>query len=790
MTIKNIIKEENIENELLEIIDKFHKRGPIDSYLLEKLSYIKHFHPTIFNKYESRLMYIMGLFYKITPPTSFIEEIYSIYSDVIKDSTGKKYTPMQADAYKNIKDKSYFSFSAPTSSGKSFLFRDLIKETDGDIVIVVPSRALISEYIFEILDILKLDKDVLVMQFVELVNLKHTKRRIYVITPERGNDLFANIEKLNIKLFLFDESQLSEEEIRGMRFDALVRRINIYFPDSTKVFAHPFVENPEAQLTKHDFITNSSSANYTQNVVGKIYSCIDKNNNFYYFSPFEMPRELIPVNTDIIKDILNNNGTLLIYTSKTSIYSKEYLKTFKKYTDLCSKTQDEEALNLVDELKQYLGVTATKSRKYSQMIKLMERGIVIHHGSIPLKARLIIEKFVNTGYAKICFATSTLTQGINMPFDVVLIENFLFNGETDELKLLEMKNLIGRAGRTTKNVNNFDYGYVIIHKSNINKFINRLKGSARISDFSRLDSNIEAIEEDFQDIAEAIKHNSFDNELRITEKQKNRINEALDDVDISNKLKFLLDTFLPDGKPIKGEKYNILTDTQKRKIKDIYKEIYTLHMRRKRLGTGEQAILSATIPILLWRIQGKTFKEIVSIRFDFLSENKQQQEIKKLYKQNLITYEECYSRIENLKIHYSTKFALIPNIKATNRPLFDTNKTIENIDYDILIWDTYDYIDKIISWALADPLSATFHLYYQKTKDERALAMSNFIKYGTNDNTEIWLMKYGFDFEDIEWIKQYIVSIDDNEIVFNSKITELSEQKRELIERYVNTIVG
>ena len=213
-------------------------------------------------------------------------------------------------------------------------------------------------------------------------------------------------------------------------------------------------------------------------------------------------------------------------------------------------------------------------------------------------------------------------------------------------------------------------------------------------------------------------------------------------------------------------------------------------MRRKRLGTGEQAILSATIPILLWRIQGKTFKEIVSIRFDFLSENKQQQEIKKLYKQNLITYEECYSRIENLKIHYSTKFALIPNIKATNRPLFDTNKTIENIDYDILIWDTYDYIDKIISWALADPLSATFNLYYQKTKDERALAMSNFIKYGTNDNTEIWLMKYGFDFEDIEWIKQYIVSIDDNEIVFNSKITELSEQKRELIERYVNTIIG
>ena len=66
--------------------------------------------------------------------------------------------------------------------------------------------------------------------------------------------------------------------------------------------------------------------------------------------------------------------------------------------------------------------------------------------------------------------------------------------------------------------------------------------------------------------------------------------------------------------------------------------------------------------------------------------------------------------------------------------------------------------------------------------------MSNYIKYGTNDNTEIWLMKYGFDFEDIEWIKQYVENIDENEIVFNSKISELPDSKMELIERYVYTI--
>ena len=134
-------------------------------------------------------MYLMGLFYKTSSPTNFLEEVYSIYADTIKEETGHQYTPMQANAYRNIKNKIYFSFSSPTSSGKSFLFRDLIKETTGDIVIVVPSRALISEYVYEILELLKLKKDVLVLQFIEIVNIKHSNRRIYVITPERGNDL-------------------------------------------------------------------------------------------------------------------------------------------------------------------------------------------------------------------------------------------------------------------------------------------------------------------------------------------------------------------------------------------------------------------------------------------------------------------------------------------------------------------------------------------------------------------------------------------------------------------------
>ena len=255
MKIKSIIEPKydlflpinNAEEEhfLIQTLNQIHTSGPVDAAMFEKLALLKKFRPDLFAKYEPKLISLMGLFYKTEQPQSLIEEVYSIYASSIRELFGD-YTPVQADVYKNIQNKRYFSFSAPTSIGKSHLFRDLIKNSKRDVVIVVPSRSLISEYINAIIQIV--DKSTLVMEFIEIVNTKHAKKRIYVITPERGMELFKRLDKLNIEIFLFDEAQISEEEIRGMRFDSFVRRVDKLIPDAKKVFTHPFIENPEAQL--------------------------------------------------------------------------------------------------------------------------------------------------------------------------------------------------------------------------------------------------------------------------------------------------------------------------------------------------------------------------------------------------------------------------------------------------------------------------------------------------------------------------------------------------------------
>lgn len=305
-----------------EIISRIHIDGPVSASDFEKLALIKLFHPNIFQNRESELLFLSGLFYKVNQPHSIIEEVYSIFADAIVLETGKRFTPMQADAYRNIHNKRFFSFSAPTSAGKSFLFRELITNADGDIVIVVPSRALIAEYLSIVKSLV--DKTVLVLQFIENVNIAKTLRRVFIITPERGGDLFKYRDDFTVKLFLFDEAQLSEEEIRGVGFDAFVRRVSSEFPDASIVFAHPYVQNPEAQLYKHRFFLESSAATaYEQNTVGKIYITIDSG-KLYYFSPYEDNGiERIEVKQDVIRNIMENNGTILIYTSKESYIAKD-----------------------------------------------------------------------------------------------------------------------------------------------------------------------------------------------------------------------------------------------------------------------------------------------------------------------------------------------------------------------------------------------------------------------------------------------------------------------------------
>lgn len=775
-----IIENESPEQLMVEVMNRLHSDGPVRQEDLQILSYIKYFYPEIFKVRENKLMYLLGLFYKAEDPNDLLSFSYTTFANSILEETGQSFTPVQASLRSKILSNKYFSFSAPTSAGKSFLFRELIKNEQGDIVIVVPSRALIAEYMLAVRQIVAGQNDILVLQFVEDVNKSKTSRRVFVVTPERAAEIFKLSDHFTPTLFLYDEAQISEERVRGTTFDAFVRRSDKMFPDAKKVFAHPFVENPEAQLKKHDFAEDSDSAAYKQNAVGKIYLAYNKKENqFEGFSPFieqaHLKKNKVVFADDVVEKIIRSGGSLLAYVSKESIYDKSFEEDFEKYISLCEEVIDPEALEIINEIKELIGAEDIKS----EMIELMKRGIVVHHGSVPLNVRFLIERFTNAGFARICFATSTLIQGVNMPFDIVWIENIRFTG-SDEDKVLGLRNLIGRAGRITPVKGHFDYGFVVV--KSVQKFVERLNGKPVLSEISQLDRDQGDLSDDLKDFIDAVKNNDLNDEYNLP----NSKSERLSSTETTNLIRVALDALFKDGQIITGSAYRELSRTTRLILKNALAGIYESSLGRKLL-TGERATLSASITILLWQIQGKSFKELLALRYSYLTNLKEQRRLRRELREGNLSREEYISSVENLSIEYSPIPFVLPDTNLKSKPPSRFGRAkMKDFNYDLMVYDTYDFLDKVISFSLTDVFVAAFDQFYKETGDVRANEMVNYFRFGTNDGVEIWLMRYGFSIEEAEVIKDFVSTINENEIVFTSDIhDEMNKKIKDIVSRYL-----
>jgi len=346
---------------------------------------------------------------------------------------------------------------------------------------------------------------------------------------------------------------------------------------------------------------------------------------------------------------------------------------------------------------------------------------------------------------------------------------------------LTLKNLIGRAGRTTATPNQFDFGYTIINKANVSTFKTRIISPIELESTSKLDDDSKDIPDDYADLITAIKTDTFNDDLHLTDSQVDRLKES----NLKSDIKFVLDKLLDGEKAIGGHQYYEIKPSVRKKIKDKLKKIFITHLKRDSLTVQEQTVLSASIPLLLWRIQGKAFSETLSLRHSYLTRRDDRRALLRKLKEKFITQKEYNSAFDNIKIEYSARAESLPNKDVRAISLFGRGASVNSFDYDLLVYDTYDYLDKVISLSLSDPLCAALTIYYQETGDERAKVLKNFIRYGTNDEVEIWLLKYGFDPEDTEWVGQCVRHVDENGIIFIDDLSDLTAIKLSIIERYI-----
>jgi hypothetical protein len=87
--------------------------------------------------------------------------------------------------------------------------------------------------------------------------------------------------------------------------------------------------------------------------------------------------------------------------------------------------------------------------EYVEMVKLLEKGIAIHHSGVMPVLKEMVEILYAKGYIKLLFATETFSIGVNMPTKTVVFTNSTkFDGNTmRNLYSHEYTQMAGRAGR-------------------------------------------------------------------------------------------------------------------------------------------------------------------------------------------------------------------------------------------------------------------------------------------------------------------------------------------------------
>lgn len=767
--IERIVRGENLDEVYDTVRRNVFINGPVDKTDLEILSYLCEYDRERFNRKIDSILGDMALFYKL-PNEIQASSLESVIINDARRTIFEEYeqllSPVQADIFNAVLYNNCYSFSAPTSTGKSYVFMDLIKKCPNDVMVIVPSRALINEYYVKLRESI-LDKAVNILTFIDRINTAHSRKNIFVVTPERSRELFLHKREFDVGLFMFDEAQLTDEvSFRGLLFDSIVRRCHKHFPEAKLVFAHPFISNPEAQIRKNNLadVEKLGFFSYKQRNVGQMFLCVDKEWKYYHcgLNQDVMGYDAKECEDPIRRILTEGHGSVMFYVSKSSILSGMCLVNFERYVNLCHPFNNEEVDGIIRKLEDYTGGNTRERRfYYSEFIDLLKRGIVLHHGSLPMKSRMLIEEYIKKGFCRICFATSTLEQGVNMPFEAVFIEKF---SAKDRLAL---KNIIGRAGRSTSD-KKFDYGYVILKSQSNMKSLRDILGTRdELRESSSLDER-DSLDADYRDFKEAVNNGTISDDYNLTPNELEKIStedvyHALDEI----KGFLIYNGRLATPRLIENRGFAY------RAIVDAFVRIYQNYLQRE-LEEAEWYVLREAIDIMLFKMFGNTFKKICWMRYNKASRLIDRRKFAK------------DGRNYNMPARFTVGYKEIPNRNIRNYPLFPKDTKAEDVNYDLIIYDTYDYLDKLVNFRLADIFYAAANEYYEICHDEDIRKLSLLVRFGTFNEKHIWMLRYGMSFEDIENLDGCIDTIDESGIKFNESIDHVDAESRYIVERYIN----
>ncbi len=377
--------------------------------------------------------------------TRYIKETYQEIPDSEYTFTDPQYT-----IFESLKNSNHYSFSGPTSLGKSFIInafiRHLIKEHRGtdNIVILVPSRALINQTVVKLKEEFKEEKKYTILAHPSVPSMfkKEEQKYIFVFTPERLVSYFSDSNNPKIDYLFVDEAHKTVA-LKDTRSPLYYHAISQAQQKSVKLyFASPNIKNPEVFLQLFEKSTEESIAIKTSPVAQNRYFLDLVNNKTLMFSDasgdYKLPVEFN--NNKNKKYWLNKLGS----NCQNIVYCNSKADTVKYALDFSKDREDKNGL----ELQEVIDLIEKHLHEKYYLINCLKKGVAFHFGNLPQLIREKVEWLFEEGFIDYLFSTSTLLEGVNLPAkNMFILANKI--GLSNFIDI-DFWNLAGRAGRMTK----------------------------------------------------------------------------------------------------------------------------------------------------------------------------------------------------------------------------------------------------------------------------------------------------------------------------------------------------
>lgn len=380
----------------------------------------------------------------------FLYEEYQKEYQQIPSTENLQFVGPQKEIFENL-GKKYFSFSAPTSMGKSFLMRMFMKnkikngETK-DFAFIVPTKALINETYIKVISDLQKElerKNYQVIRSVNELSKNDKHNHIFIMTPERMLYLLTSTRKCNFGYVFIDESQkISVRDARSTFYYQVVDLLQNQKASPLISFASPNIPNPEIYLNLISKRNIKGAKSIEFSPVNQIYfildycsmkvKCFNNLSNDFFDVCYIDNKNIVPAIVFINNRMRDSQS--LIYCNTTSDAINYSRKLGEESKDL-----DDDFLNkLSKKIKNQIHTDYYLS-------ELVRKGIAYHVGYLPEEIRNDIETAYRDKKLKTIFCTSTLMEGVNLPANNLFITSTK-NGNRNFDKI-DFYNLSGRIGR-------------------------------------------------------------------------------------------------------------------------------------------------------------------------------------------------------------------------------------------------------------------------------------------------------------------------------------------------------